>query len=245
MWWRRNLADREGIPPPGGPGAVASVNEKLRLCRDLFMIYAFAMKSQAFLDSQPEAQRLGGYFSKEYARMNPHALARAGLLLVCLLSVFLEPGPAAANAKHTVFGFVLGAPLPESLRSGLRPGDDGFLRYQGDCPDADLPFTLLRVRVSPKTHTVVNVSAAALYHDCVKGEAALWQLRDRLKERYGKIAKQKQSDGERFEIKRGQLRIVFYLRSAMFEDHCVLYANFMDLAAYKKYGKEAEAALEQ
>ncbi len=151
---------------------------------------------------------------------------------------------AAKSTSREVFGFVLGKPFPKAFQEQLQPAEDGFLQYQSDCPDVNSPFQRIKVRVSPRTLVVIDVSAAGIFHACSKGRDALWPLKAGLEAAYGKAVKKKQSTGERFEIKNGKLRIVFYLRSATFDEHCVLYADFMDLGAYKKYGKEAQAALE-
>ncbi len=173
------------------------------------------------------------------------------LALLVLCTALLASGSvvfaktAAKNSGKEVFGFIPGSAFPETLRDRLQPGEDGFLQYQAECPDPDWPFKRIKVRVSPRSHVVIDVSAAGIFHDCSKGSEALWPLKSRLEADYGKAVKKKQSDGERFEIKKGKLHVVFYLRSATFEEHCILYADFMDLEAYKKYGKEAQAALEE
>lgn len=176
-------------------------------------------------------------------------LPYGGLLLAVLLAAGAFSGGGArcwaADQAKSVFGFVPGKAFPKALEEQLEQGDDGYSQYRAECPEPDAPFELIKVRVSPRTRLVVDVSAAGVFHDCGQGRSALWRLKDALERQYGKAVKKRQSGGERYEIKKKGLRIVFYLRSATFEDHCLLYENFMHLGTYKKSGKEAQAVLEQ
>ncbi len=169
----------------------------------------------------------------------------AGMLYAVLFLAGSGTPVEAAMAGRDIYGFAPGQAFPSAQLDRLEQGEDGYLQYQFDCPDPSAPFGLVKVRVSPRTHLVVDVSAAGIFHDCKEGQNAFWPLKEKLEGMYGKSVKKRQTDGDRYEITQKGLRVLFYLRSATFEDHCILYANFMDLKTFEKSGKEARAVLER
>lgn len=177
-------------------------------------------------------------------RLDPQPLAsplRRPVTAICLLALLTLAltGADAALAKEKItgaFGYSLGKKLEDA--AGLAPEEAGFLALYPKPGAEHRPFELIKVRVAPKSKIIVDISGAVLFQQEEEADKTMEQLKQEFLAKYGKPETKSLYRSSKYVYTQGKKKLILLQRFIALKGVYLIYANYMDMNAYKKAKKE-------